>query len=576
VVTALAEAGADVDARFTACFTPDSGPPPSAEEITNALAAHGADAAHAAGNGTESPVLCGLAANPALPSGLLDRLIAVADAALGAELASREDLSREQAAALASLGTEVAVPLAYQGHLAAEDVDPVQQPDAALALLDAGAGRAEWARLLAADPDAARREKLAACPGLPPDVVRTLSVDPEPAVVAELALWAPAQTAVRLARHPHAEVRRAVAANELTPPAALAALVTGEGLPAARFCPVCDREETPLVHDPQCPRRGCDLPAGASCDGGHESTVHAMYEQALRNPATPAEAVRGFAGHPSPLLRWTLAARSDLPPEVCVRLAADPVPGVRATLAENPVIGEDVMRRLAADRGHDVQRRLAHNPRVPLDVLAGLAGATRIGTTLLPRIAAASAAEAEELAASPDPVLRTLVATRRDLPAAIRDALAADADAKVLKAIAPHPGLSEAQLRSMADRHGSRVLAKVAANPDASAALLAHLTDLVRRTPGVRKAYREIARHPNATAPALLGCLTDPQARPYAARHPALPPETTVELLADDDWQVAHGAAANPSLPVEALPDWLSGARPRAYGVTRGNAVMRS
>ena len=246
------------------------------------------------------------------------------------------------------------------------------------------------------------------------------------------------------------------------------------------------------------------------------------------------------------LLRWALAARPDLPPEVCGRLAADPTPGVRADLAENPAIDDALIRMLAADRGHDVQRRLAHNPHVPLDVLTYLAGTTKIGSTLLPRIAAASPAEVEELAESPNPAVRMLLAERRDLPAEIRDALAADPDAKVVKSIAPHPGLSEAQLRAMVDRHGVRVVAKVAANPDASPALL---EDLARHEPPVQKAFREVARHRNATAPALLACLADKQARRIAAGHPALPPPVIVELLADDDWRVVEAAAANPSLP---------------------------
>ncbi len=175
----------------------------------------------------------------------------------------------------------------------------------------------------------------------------------------------------------------------------------------------------------------------------------------------------------------------------------DPVPGIRADLAENPAIDDALMRVLADDEDQEVRRHLAHNPDVPLDVLVRLAATTKIGAALLPRIAAASPAEVEELARSTDPTVRMLLALRRDLPAGIRDALATDPDAKVLKSIAPHPGLSEAQLRAMVDRHGVRVLAKVATNPDAPGALL---EDLTRHRPPVRKAFREIARHPHATA----------------------------------------------------------------------------
>ncbi len=395
-----------------------------------------------------NPVLCGLAANVRLPSELVDRLIAVADAEIAVDLARRADLSHAQAMKLASRVNESAVPLGYAGLLTAADVDPATRPDAALALLAERAGLPEWARLLAEDPAAERRVRLAACPGLPLDVVERLAADSDVQVVAELALWTTPETAGRLAAHPHAEVRRAVAANEATPPAVLAALLTGEGLPPAQRCLVCDREQTPFLHDPQCSRLDCDLPPGASCDGSHESTRHEIQQVAIRNPSTPAEAVVSFAGHPSLQVRWALAGRPDLPSESCARLAADPNPGVRADLAENPSIDDALIRVLATDREHEVRRRLAHNPLVPLDVLTHLAATTRIGATLLPRIASASPDEAEKLAQSANPAARMLIAQRRDLPPAIRDALATDVDAKVVKSIAGHPGLSQGQLRA--------------------------------------------------------------------------------------------------------------------------------
>ncbi|MFE7706304.1 hypothetical protein ACFU6I_10975 [Streptomyces sp. NPDC057486] len=499
-------------------------------------------------------ILCGLAANPALSSELVDRLISIADDDIATSLACRADLSRAQAVALAERVDESAAQLAYKGRLTAVDIDASVWPDAALALLDQGVGRPEWARLLAADPVRERREKLAACPGLPSDVVDTLAADPDVHVVAALAWWTTRDVAARLAGHPHAEVRRAVAGNEATPPAVLAALVTGEGLPATRRCLVCDREKTPFVHDPQCLRLDCDLPPGASCDGSHESTVHDMRREALLNPATPIEAVAGFADHPSMLLRWALAARRDLPPQACARLASDPTPGVRADLAENPAIDDALIRALADDHDPDVRRRLAHHPRVPLDVLTHLARTAKIGTTLLPRISASSPAEVEELAKSTDPAARMLVAQRRDLPPEIRDRLADDPDAKVVKSLAPHPGLTEAQLRAMVDRHGVRVLAKVATNPDAPPALL---EDLVRHQPAVQKVFREVARHRRATASALLVCLADKRARPIAAGHPALPPPVIAELLADADWQVVEAAAANPSLSPAVISDLM-------------------
>lgn len=424
------------------------------------------------------------------------------------------------------------------------------RPDATLALLDERSGNPEWAFLFAADPLSERREKLAACPGLPPAVVETLAADPDVQVVAELALWTTPEVAAGLAGHPHAEVRRAVAANEATPPAVLAALITGEGLPPARRCQVCDREDTPFAHDPRCSRLHCDLPPGASCDGSHESTVHDIRQAALENPATPTEAVVGFAGHSSTLLRWALAARPDLPPQVYGRLAADTVPGVRAELAGNPAIGEPLIRALADDPDHNVRRALAHHPMCRPTYSA--AWPSPPGSAP-PCCRASPPPLPQRSRSSPSHRIRPCGCSWPGdaiSPAGIRDALAADPDAKVVKSIASHPGLSEAQLRAMVDRHGVRVVAKVAANPDAPPALL---EDLARHEPryGRRSARSPgtATRRPRRCSPAWRTDRRDP----WPCGHPALPPPVIVELLSDTDGQVAEAAAANPSLPLAVM-----------------------
>jgi hypothetical protein len=523
-------------------------------------------------------VLCGLAANPVLPPELVERLIAVADSESAVILADREDLSHAQAVALASRDEEAAVQLAYEGRLMAADVDPTVQPLAALALLDEGAGDPGWIPRFAADPVAEHRMKLAGCPGLPPDVVEALADDPDESVVGGVASHATPEMAARLARHPHAEVREAVAFQEVTPPAVLAMLITGEGLPPARRCYGCDRREPPFEHDPSC--LDCELPPGYACDGSHQSALLDIYKMALWNPATPAEAAATLVGHEYPLLRGILAGRHDLLPEAARQLATDPSFGVRCDLAENPVIDDTVMRMLAADQNEFVLRTLAENPviddtvmhvlaadqnqhvlrtlaanpSVPLDLLTGLAGAFKNQPTLLPRIAAASHAEVEELAASPDPVVRMLLAQRRDLPAEIREALATDPVVKVVKSIAPHPGFSEAQLRAMDEQYGIPVRPKLAANPDAPPELL---EELAQRPPPTGKTLRAIAANPSATGEALRCCLADEQARRLAAAHPALPTAELVGLLTDgghdEDWKVVEAAAANPALPLAVM-----------------------
>ncbi|MFD4372870.1 hypothetical protein [Streptomyces sp. NPDC058486] len=512
---------------------------------------------------SSSSLLWGLGANPALPSELVDRLISVADDVLSSVLAHRPDLSSAQALTLARRVEWAEVSLAYEGGLTAADIDPAEWPYAALALLDQEAAPASWARLLVADPDPERREKLAGCPGLPADVTERLAADPVLDVVVELALCGPAEWAARLAVHPHTSVRHAVANNETAPPAVLAALLTDEGLPPVRHCRACDPEDPPSpgAADAFSDRFlgfGRDLPAahGGSCDGSHASAVHSLREAVLRNPATPAEAAARFAWDGSWDLRLAMAERVDLPGEACARLAGDPDSRIRAALAENPALDAALARRLAGDPAAKVRRALAHNPRVPLDVLVSLARTDRIAGALLPRVATASAAETEALVSSADPAARALVAQRRDLPPEARDRLARDADAKVVAAVAPHPGLSEDMLRAMLGRHGVQVLAGVAANPDATPAVL---EEVVRHEPGARKALYEVARHHAATPAALLVCLEDSRARPLAAAHPALPPAVIVGLVVDEGeaGDVREAAAAHPSLPVAVMADLL-------------------
>jgi hypothetical protein len=80
----------------------------------------------------------------------------------------------------------------------------------------------------------------------------------------------------------------------------------------------------------------------------------------------------------------------------------------------------------------------------------------------------------------------------------------------------------------------------------------------------VAKVFRVVARHPRATAPALLACLGDWQARPLAARHPNLPSAVITELLTDADEQVAQAAAANPCLPADVMRRLVAEAERRA------------
>ncbi|MFJ9776049.1 hypothetical protein ACIRVF_33235 [Kitasatospora sp. NPDC101157] len=441
-------------------------------------------------------LLPAVAGNPALPPELLARLVADADEGLAQELAEelaeelaqRADLTPDQVRQLADGHEGAAVRLAGRGLLHAEDVDPLARPQVALALLDEGRGDPAWPRLFATHPEELVRERVASAVGLPDEAADLLAADESADVVAVLAVHTTRPDLLsRFAAHPVPTVRRCAAANE-----AMAAELL-----------------TVLLDDPEVMVR----------------------EQAAAHPTTPgAAAARLVADHT--MVRQALATHPGLPAETYHRLAGDEIPWVRSNLARNPGVDERLIRRLAEDDGHDVRRSLVQHPCIPLDLLTRLATTVRIGPALLlPRIGAADAAELARLAGSREPRVRALAASRRDLPAELRDRLAADPDAKVVKSVAPHPGLTATQLTAVLHAFGSMVATAVAANPGAPGWVLDRI---VATPPTPVKALRTVAAHPNASPAALATCLASPDPRTAAA------------------------AAANPALPVAVIADLVS------------------
>ncbi|REH36314.1 hypothetical protein BCF44_116183 [Kutzneria buriramensis] len=273
------------------------------------------------------------------------------------------------------------------------------------------------------------------------------------------------------------------------------------------------------------------------------------------NPATPPDVTARLVGHPVDFVRWQLVDRTDLPEWVYARLATDAMPGIRWDIAANPATPAAVLRRMvAADTSREMRRSLARNPSIPLDLLVDIAGTTRIGPTLLPRIANATVDELRGLATPRIMQVRMLVAEREDLADDLITLLVADRDPGVGKSIVTNPVLTAEQMWDLVTRHGPRLYPRAARNPNCPPDLMRHIT---RNAQTVRKAYRVIAKHPRAAADALLLCLQDKEARRHAARHPNLPPHTIVELVADPNPDVAEAAAANPSLPPAIMAELL-------------------
>jgi hypothetical protein len=438
----------------------------------------------------------GLAANPALPAHLLDHLVATADDETGPTLADRPDLTAAHVRVLlARCGAGVLYPLLERGLITPADV-PFGDPWRGLAVLEHPDADPGWFDRLAEDPDEVIRCELSARFPLPARIVERLVTGPDLDVVTSAARCQSLSEdlATRLAADARPEVRRAVAANEHTPPEVLLRLLPDP--------------------DPQV----MNLLAG--------------------NPAMPPEVLRHLVGvrpghgrtvRADQLTRWKLASRTDLADDVYTALAGDDLPGVRRDLAGNPAAVAFLPRLLARDHSREIRQCAAVNPLIPLESLARLAAGTKIGPGLLPRVATATEAELRTLAGAAAAQVRRLAAAREDLPPDLLDRLAADPDAGVAKAVAPNPRLTPAQLEKLA-RHGSAVHARIAANPRCPAGLAQRMLGDV----SVR-GLRLLAAHPGLAPESIVELLghADDRVVTAAAANPGLPIAVMATLSAD-------------------------------------------
>ncbi|MFD3944021.1 hypothetical protein [Streptomyces sp. NPDC058579] len=466
-----------------------------------------------------------LAANPALPEHLFERLAATGDEDVRYALACRDDLTEAQARTLRAHDDADLWTLVARGKVPWAEV-PRDDPALLLAAAQAGTAPEAAIRELARHPDPEVRAEVADHgTGLPPEVLAALARDPDP-TVAERAAEVPelpADLAAELARHAHVPVRVSLAGNDRVPPSLLAALLADGGRPAPTRCGACGRQA-----------EGC---------ADHTPGVRRIRLAAAANPSVPPAALEAFLDAQEAeegqeaeeaATVWLLAdiaERTDLPVSLHTRLAAHPDAFVRKALARNPSIGESLLLRLADDPDLIVRLAVSENPAVPLARLTADAGRRRLPREPLPRILAATDAELANLAASRVAQVRALVAARPDLPPALADRLAADADLGVVRRVAPHPGLTEDRLTDLVERHGQPVYGAVAGNPGCTGALLRRMA---RDAGPARKAVRPIAAHP------------------------ALPPDVVEDLLTHPDPKVARAAAEHPALPVATMERLLA------------------
>ncbi|MFF7180709.1 Mucin-2 [Streptomyces sp. NPDC008121] len=460
--------------------------------------------------GFHSSALDGVAANPALPTPLLLRLLAFDGGGEGPPFQ-----------ALYRPGLPDAAVAAIVAHpLAGVRIDFARS---------AQAEPGQRARLVD-DPDPEVRAALAWGPDrnhdprrpvrpLPDPVCGRLLADPEPAVRERLLRsrhLAPRFLA-SLARHPDPAARRAA----LRVPEALAA-----------------DERAGLLDDPDPGvRRAAAL---CACPGDARLT-----SALLRDPAARPEALRRG------LLRRADAERF---------LAEDVHP---ADLARNPFLPADLVDRLAVHPDESVRRAVSLRPeltearRAAIDRTAGpLVGADDDVDWV-----AAGIADQEVLrraATSSHPLLRRAAARSPHLPSDLLRLLAADEDVIVLTHLAVHhPDTPERVLMRVYARLGGTFSAWMATGHPRfpREGLAARFAD----HPEGR--YRQLAVRDPEAGPGLIERLShdpDVRTRQAAAADPRLPLPRLLAVLALPE--TACGAGANPALPEREMARVMDGA----------------
>ncbi len=466
-------------------------------------------------------LLAGLAENPALPTDLVDRLLAHPGSRR--TLAGRQDLTEPQVARLlehvpTSVALKQRLPAAVRRRL-------TDHPDVwvRISLADntdlADSTTPENRELferLAADPAPDVRKALAESGHTPADLRARLAHDPDPAVRATLAQWwtdAPEAVRRTLLTDPEGSVRAAACARYFrrlphpVPPADLVPALLADPLTRAGAVPHCTLD---------------------------------------------ADLADSLARDPDPDVRRALAAHPDLPADTRARLAADPRALVRLAVLARPDTpdadraalhdsitgpfeppGEDVDEETAIELeidhvGVGIELRMLHLPWVTADPLPHLD--------------------------SPHPVFRRAAAASPDLPADIRARLLADPDNEVaLAAAASSPDPIDPATAERLDRE-HRPVKRMHWRPADTYPLPVETLRRLATDPDPR--MRQLAlSDPELPAALLERLAVDPEerVRRTAAGHSAHTPAALRALLDDPSPSVNRAAAANPALPVEEM-----------------------
>ena len=238
------------------------------------------------------------------------------------------------------------------------------------------------------------------------------------------------------------------------------------------------------------------------------------------NPRTPPHLLSAFATHENPEVRVHVATHPQLAARELLNLAQDSDVAVRRAVATNPSLRLPHHAALTTDTSPGVRLRLASQPALPAQVALVLAADA--STVVRTHTIAATTAEDELLlgwAASDEEDVQLALASRKDLPAAVR----------ALLLLSPHATV--------------RRVARDLIEPDPVALL--HFI-----TAGEPEEHAWVAARPKLASPLQrqLAQSAEPAVRLALAANPALAPDIADYFVALADESVCVALATNPSI----------------------------
>ncbi|MFI0967902.1 hypothetical protein ACH4S8_42090 [Streptomyces sp. NPDC021080] len=482
------------------------------------------------------PWLCGVAANPAAPSGVLLRLLATQARAAWTILCEERDLPADVVeAVLAHPERAVRRSFARNRHAAAGQRGRLVDDPDALVRADLASGPRPRSERVEELPDAVLEALLTADDNDPSQLLTAKEIKQELEFSGQISQ----AFRRRMPDHPNPALRAQAAGLWLwLTPGQRDALLTDPDPAVREAAQRGSRVLDPAAMEAELPERDCHHRALLLVNYAvsREVAQRCLAERRdlwplAHNPHTPADVVARLGRDPDPEVRERVASRADLDPALLAELAQDLDATVRTRARLQPT-RRTWPQRSAIDRiiGHTAQS-IGPVGEMFLEPDPGWYQACAVSAhSVLRRVAATCAHLPEELvhrlAEDPDAGVRHLLAFNHPLapPAIVLEAFIATPGQR--RYLLRLPRLPRTGLHHLLDHDDADVRALAAADTTLPQPPVHLLAD------------------------------PEPHVRRAAAANPLLPLDLISSLL--DNPEVAEGAAANPRLPTEHLHELLN------------------